>query len=55
VPDVTLPELFERQVAQVPDAVAVVGGQPGVAQAAVTVRQDRPGDSTLVAHAVPVW
>ena len=41
VPDVTLPELFERQVAQVPDAVAVVCGQTRWSYAEVEGRANR--------------
>jgi len=40
-PDVTLPELFERQVAQVPDAVAVVCGQTRWSYAEVEGRANR--------------
>jgi amino acid adenylation domain-containing protein len=32
---------------------AVLAAQPGVTQAAAVVRQDRPGDGTLVGYAVP--
>jgi non-ribosomal peptide synthetase component F len=41
VPDVTLPELFERQVAQFPDAIAVVCGQARWSYAEVEGRANR--------------
>jgi non-ribosomal peptide synthetase component F len=41
VPDVTLPELFERQAAQVPDAVAVVCDQTRWSYAEMEGRANR--------------